>query len=222
MQRPKHDTDELPIVLENGPTAGDAYEAIHEGECGNCGYDRIMVSRKYGEGVERCMLCEASTHDGRDEWELPATDSDDLRHMREYAEKDGPVVKHGEFGPVGPYRHGHEVFGYTDTELIKVFRHGRDGTDLEQTALRCETLDGVLDVLERSEGYVTEWVNEHLDGKSVGPDTRGGNPNAIHIGELTFGGMKSWKSVRLAIKIDHILDESRPLYIPPERDGVVV
>jgi len=73
-------TDELPAVLESGgPTEGEEYVAIEDGECGNCGYDRVKVTHRYGEVYQSCMLCDARSFGGW-EWDTPKTERDDIHN----------------------------------------------------------------------------------------------------------------------------------------------
>jgi hypothetical protein len=210
------DSTETPIVIEeSGPTAGDEYVAIHDGECGNCGYDRVRVKRKYGETVEWCMLCDSRSHGRHESWERPTTDGDDLRDLREYADSDGPVVKLGEYGPSSRYTHGSEVFGYDNgTGLIKVFEHGSDGTSTERTTVTTSMLDGLLRVLERERGYVSTFVDEELDGKTITNSANApNNPNAVHAGVLEHKGVPT----ALWIRMTEI-----PIHFDPRSDGIAV
>lgn len=193
------DTDEFPIVLENGPTAGHKYEAIEEGECDVCGYDRLRVTRKYGTGGRQCMNCGASAHEN-DEMTPAKTDFDELKQLREWErDSDYTSQKLGEYGTSSRYTHGTEVFGY-DSGLLKIFKHPSE-TSTERISLTIDDVRGLMGLLEREQGLVTEWVNDELRGKQVRPEVTF-NPNAIHSGQLRrCEEDNNWKFIRLMIDV---------------------
>lgn len=208
------DTDELPIVLSDGPTAGDKYVAIQEGECGRCGYDRIRVSRQYGEGSRTCMACGASAF-GSGDWELPDSDADLRDRCREAADWDGPVETAGR---VSLSRRGEiETFVHEDTDLVKAFiRQGEYRSGVKRVCLRDETLRGLLSTLEDHNGFVSDFVDEEIDGKQVRPSVAG-NPNTRHVGR--YADLGEWQSTAFAVSIHReLLDE--PVHIPHHLDGV--
>jgi len=154
-------TDELPIRIEETNTTE---TTIVSETCGHCGYDRAKCTyHKFdGEHYYTCQHCGATRQERDETWTRATTAKDRLRDLREYAEIDGPVKKFGEYGPRGRFRHGHEVFGYTDgTSLLKVFEHGRRGTSVEQTNLTEDQLRGILDVLQRDQQWVTTYITEN-------------------------------------------------------------
>ena len=216
-------TDELPIVMSDGPTEGHEYRAIEEGECGNCGYDRIKVSAKHGERVETCMLCDYYRRSDSDEPQRPTTEKDELRKLRQYSDNDSsPVVKHGEFGPSSRFTHGSEVYGYDDgTSLLKVFRHHDGGTTTERKTFTRETLNGILRVLERDEDFVTEFVNDELAEKAVTNSFNApNNPNAIHAGVVEHKGVRTALWIRINQMTES--DDLAPIHYDPRNDGIVV
>jgi len=208
------DTDELPIVLSDGPTAGDKYVAIQEGECGRCGYDRIRVSAQYGERWRTCMACDASA-DGSGNWELPDSDADLRDRCREAADWDGPVEAAGR---VSLFRRGEiETFVHQDTDLVKAFvRQGEYRSGVERLCLRDETLRGLLSTLEDHNGFVSDFVDEEIDNKQVRPQVSG-NPNTRNI--YCWADPGDWMAVTLAIDSHRELMDS-VAHIPPSREGL--
>jgi hypothetical protein len=202
---PDLDTDELPIVLSNGPTAGDKYEAIEEGHCDVCGYDRVRVTRKYGSGGRTCMNCDASAHEADDEMTPQKTDFDELKELREWDDSDDYTVrKVGEYGSRSRYTHGTEVFEYTNgSDLLKVFSHP-SSTSTERMSLTRTDMHGLMKLLEDQEGFVTDWVNDELRSKQVRPAVTF-NPNAMHSGRIRRSERDDdWKFIRLMIDVSRM------------------
>lgn len=215
------DEDGPPFEIANGPTAGHEHREVIEGECGNCGFDRLLVSRKHGEGVRRCLLCDSYTHSMDDgEWHQPKTDFDELKRLREWADNDGNVVeKVGEYGPSSQFTHGTEVFAHTDTKLLKIFEHPSD-TSTERTTFRRRDLHGLLRTLERYDGFVTEHVREHMDGKQIAPDLGSDNPNAVDAGIIKTRFSDPHSGVRIWIAADHVGLNTPPIHFSPDDNGV--
>ena len=215
------DSDELPIVLEDGgPTAGSKHVEIIHGECGNCDYDRLKVKRQCGEVVETCMLCEYSRF-GSGPWEAPTTDRNRLNDIREYADNDGsPVEKIGEVG-VECYGRGPEVFDVpAGIEVHDYF----GSNSVKRCLFHANDLKGIVALLENERGFVTDVVDQYVDGRAVTHELNTpNNPNAIHVGiwEHRHGDRET--SVRLAnaVRHDDAFESLPPIHLDHEADGIV-
>jgi hypothetical protein len=213
--------DELPIVLEHGgPTEGSKHVEIVEGECGNCEYDRIKVERQYGEVVESCMLCEYSRF-GSEPWEAPTTDRDHFKRLREFAdENDSPVEKVGRVGgrdfvyqwEIFDVPSGLEVFCYLETN------------DVEREFLFDSEMREIVALLEEHNGFLTDVVDEHVEGKAVTNDMNApNNPNAVHVGVWEHKYADRTASIPLinTIRHDDRLMSLPPIHLDHEADGIV-
>lgn len=214
------DEDGPPFEITNGPTAGHEHREVIEGECGNCGFDRLLVSAKYGEGVRRCLLCDSYKQSmGDGEWQQPKTDFDELKQLREWADNDGNVEKIGEYGPSSQFTHGTEVFAHTGTKLLKIFEHPSD-TSTVRTTFKHRNLHGLLRTLERYDGFVTEHVREHMDGKQIAPDLGSDNPNAVHGSIVKERTNEKYKAVGIWISTQHMGLNTPPIHFSPDNNGV--
>lgn len=215
------ESDELPIVVESHDHPAKTDVRIVEGECGNCGYDRIKVSQQIGFWYETCMLCGAQRHDGGDGWELPTTDRERRDDLREYADMDeSPVVRHSE--NLIERGHGVEVFGYENSSVIKMFERDGDrrtgGYSLDLTSLTKDRVVGLLKALEQSEDFVTEFVEEEMDKAVTKTVNAPPNRNATHAGILEHKGVSV--PLWIAMNQEGYIDE--PIHFDPRADGISV
>jgi len=218
LERKSIDTDELPIVLEQGgPTAGSSHIQIVEGECGNCGYDRIKTNQKHGECVSTCMLCESTKFSTDNSWSKPSIESSRLHDDREYADGDGPLKKVGEYGG-SRMMHGNELFAYDDSDVMRYYKHGRDGTTTTQINLLQSDLKEMVMILEKDSEWLTDLVDNELRGKQIRRSVNY-NSNAIHIGELTY---KNGLTSRIWVSVSHMMNGPPIIHFPASADNVCV
>jgi len=215
------DANELPIVLEHGgPTVGSKHVEIVEGECGNCEYDRLKVERQFGEVVETCMLCDYSRF-GSHSWEAPTTDRDRLEHCREYAEnEDSPVKK---VGRVGGRESVHQWEVFDVPSGFELFCHFSTN-DVERKLLFDSGIQKIVALLEEHNGFLTDVVDEHVEGKAVTNDVNTpNNPNAVHVGVWEHKYADRTASIPLinTIRHDDRLISLDPIHLDPEADGIV-
>lgn len=219
------DEDGPPFEISSGPTAGHEHRKVIEGNCGNCGFDRLLLSKKHGEASKRCLLCNSYNHaSADDEWRTERTTFDELKQLRKWADGDGNVEKIGEYGPRSRFTHGTEVFEHTETELLKIFEHP-SSTSTERKTFKRSELRALLQTLERNERFVTKFVREQMDGKKIAPAFGSDNPNAIDAGIITsrHTETESWKAIRLWVELDRLQRSTpTPIHFDPRNPDVVI
>jgi hypothetical protein len=216
------DEDGPPFEITSGPTAGHEHREVIEDECGNCGFDRVLLLRKHGEASKRCLLCNSYCHASvEDEWHCERTHFDELKKLREWADEDDGIGKIGEYGRTSKFFHGTEVFESPGTDLLKIFSHS-SSTSTERTTISKSELHQLVQLLEKEQGFVTEHVDEHMDGKKVAPDLGSDNPNAVHAGIIKDQTDEPHRAIRLHLRMNDLISTSLPVHFNPKADGISI